>query len=105
MKVSPALCGNAWAFKPSPLQPSVREKIKDHIGRRAAREQEASVSSLEERHTECDASWQNALGADSPPEKGDLVSCPRCGAWVVALGDGIVIDEDSNTEHECEDEA
>lgn len=37
-------------------------------------------------------------------EKGDLVACPVCDSWVVVLGDGIVIDEDSNTEHECEEE-
>jgi len=60
------------------------------------------MSSLEERHAECDAGWAKALGTDGPPEKGDLVACPVCGSWVIVLGDGIVIDEGSDTEHECE---
>lgn len=34
-------------------------------------------------------------------EEGDLVACPDCGSWVVVLGDGIVTDENSDTEHEC----
>lgn len=59
--------------------------------------------SLKDRHAECDAAWQKALGADDP-EEGFVVACSECGADVVVLGDGIVVDDESGVEHECNPE-